>query len=445
MKTDLKFDHALIEVNRESAIRLLVKLKREVVPGSSERNRVNIGLVIDRSGSMHGRKLEYVKEAARNFIAHMKDDDIVSLVSFDDKITVDLPAAPVTEHSKVARDVISRMHPGGSTFLSGGYEAGMKQARKLLKEGVTSRVILLTDGEANVGETNLEALTGLAAAFQQMGVSTSTVGVGEGFNEKLLGAMAEAGLGNIYYIETPEEAHSVFDEELGYLMQVGARNVTVAFSPFIPGVAVGQFNKYREKEPGKFLIGDLFGGRERTLLLELGIPAQSQTGRLRLGEVHVDYSLIDGENVTTHRETFPLEIEVVEPGVIENVKPDFEVTKMLCNHIIAALKEDVLELLDRGEFDRAAALVRETIARVRAFGIDDTDLERELRDLQERSDMIAEYRHEYYMRDKKRLFYESTNVISGKMFAYEMLEERRKSSGFDPLEELKEKFRRKKS
>ncbi|KAA0264201.1 MAG: VWA domain-containing protein [Chlorobiota bacterium] len=445
MRTDLKFDHSMVEVRRERAIRLLIKLKREVVPGSSERNRVNIGLVIDRSGSMHGRKLEYVKEAAKNFIAQMKDDDTVSLVSFDDKVTVDLPAAPVKEHSRVAGDVIGRMHPGGSTFLSGGYEAGVKPARKMLKEEITSRVILLTDGEANVGETRLEALTGLAAAFQQNGVSTSTVGVGEGFNEQLLGAMAEAGQGNTYYIETPEEAHSVFEEELGYLMQIGARNVTVSFYPVIPGVALGQFNKYREQEPGKFLIGDLFGGRQRTLLLELGVPAQSQTGRLRLGEVQVNYTLIDGENVTGHSETFPLEVEVVQPGVIENVRPDLEVTKMLCNHIIAKIKEDVLMLLERGDYDRAAALVRETVARLRGFGIEDAELEREILDLQERSDMIAEYRHEYYIRDKKRLYYESSNVMSGKIFSNVLMEERRRSSGFDPLDEMKRLFRRKKS
>lgn len=444
VETGLKFDRSMVATGKESDIRLLIKLKREVDSGSSERNKLNIALVIDRSGSMHGMKLERVKDAAINFVEKMKDDDIVSVVSFDDLVTIDLPPAPVREHARSAAGVIKAMHSGGSTYLSGGYEAGFTQTKGMHKNGVTSRIILLTDGEANVGEIRLEALTGLAATKLTNGISTSTVGVGEGFNEQLLGAMAEAGMGNTYYIQTPEDAVSVFEEELGYLMQIGAKNVTVKIVSSFPGMSLGQFNKYPEKEPGKYLIGDLYGGKERTLLLEFGIPSIAQTGKVHLGEVQLNYDLVDGENLTSHTESFPLEIDVVSPEMLKSLSPDKEVTLALCNYILAKVKEEILVLLEHREYEKSVALVMETMDKIRAFGIEDPALERELRDLEERSRMIAEYREDYYMIDKKRLYYESSNMMTGKAYANLQMNLREESSGFNPLEKLKRTITRKK-
>lgn len=439
MRTGLKFDRSKVAVNKESDIRLLIKLKREMEAGSSERNKLNIALVIDRSGSMHGSKLERVKEAAKTFVHKMKDDDIVSVVSFDDHVTVDLSSSTVRENCRRAETAISSMHSGGSTFLSGGYETGFMQAKRMHKNGLTSRILLLTDGEANVGEIRLEALSALAASKLSEGISTSTVGVGEGFNEQLLGAMAEAGMGNTYYIQTPADALSVFEEELGYLLQIGAKNVTVSVVSSLPGVSLGQFNKYPEKEPGKFLIGDLYGGKERTFLLEFGIPSIVQTGKVHLGEVRVDYDLLDGENHTSHTESFPLEIEVVSEEELQNVKPDSEVTLALCNYILARLKEEILVLLEHREFEKAAALVTETLAKIREFGVSDATLEREITELEERSRMISEYREEYYMADKKRLFFESSNMMRGKAYANAQMNLREEMSRFNPLEDLKKK------
>jgi Ca-activated chloride channel family protein len=443
VKTEIKFDYAKVPVKQSIEIRLLGKLLIDDVTTKLEkRNKLNVALVLDRSGSMSGNKLERVKDAAVSFIKKMKDDDIVSLTSFDDHVIVELlPAVAIEQRTSGVKKIIS-IRSGGSTFLSGGYEKGFELAKENHKSEMISRIILLTDGQANVGIIDGGKLSSIAKQFAEKGISTTTIGVGEDFVEQLLGSMADSGLGHTYYIETPQDAESVFEEEIGYLLSIGARNIVYTFKASISGISIGQFNNFVEEKSGSYVIGDLYGGKERSILLEIGIPAIQNIGKHKIGDIQIDYELLDGEQTTKKSITFPVEIEVVEASVASGINPDKEVVENLCIFLIANAKKEMLLLMERREFEQVQKVIEVVIEKVKAFGISSELLETELSELKLKADLVGEYGNEYYMADKKRLFYESNNAMKGEVYASKALHSRRENSDHDPLEKLKKFFKK---
>ena len=133
-------------------------------------------------------------------------------------------------------NLIEGISIGGTTFLSGAYEAGYKAASQNKSTKNVSRVVLLTDGLANRGETDPEKLAQMAEKILSDGITTSTVGVGNDYDESLLGKMAENGGGGTYFIENPEDAEGVFLEELGYLKSLAATGLEITFNKKVDGI-----------------------------------------------------------------------------------------------------------------------------------------------------------------------------------------------------------------
>ena len=167
------------------------------LPPSADRRKLNLAVVIDRSGSMaDARKLEYVKAAVHQLVDRMGPDDVLALVAYDHQVQVPWPARRIDGNREALHRIVSSLYPGGRTFLSGGLEEGYRQARAMRGRGYVSRVVLLSDGLANVGVTSRGALRERASMMSEQGVSISTFGVGFDFDEELL-AMTAAGGGGI--------------------------------------------------------------------------------------------------------------------------------------------------------------------------------------------------------------------------------------------------------
>lgn len=197
MKTTILLDHEPVAAGR--VVRLLLRLEADAPP-RTDRLPLNLSLVLDRSGSMHGGKLTAAREAAALLVRRLAPEDVVSVVAYDDEVETVAEPATGAAQAELPRE-IERIETGGSTNLSGGWLRGRELvARNLLERGV-NRVILLTDGQANVGITDPQRLTGLAAEAGRQRMTTTTIGFGADYNERLLRAMADAGGGNTYYIE----------------------------------------------------------------------------------------------------------------------------------------------------------------------------------------------------------------------------------------------------
>ncbi len=436
MKTGIRRDYSAIPGGKPFNIRLLVGLEWEQEV-RTDAPAFNIGLVLDRSGSMSGEKLERVKEAAEGFFRSIKPADHAALVSFDNEVKVEIE--PV-EGASIDEKVISKIkaiRSGGTTYLSGGYEQGYDLIKSFHQRGVFSRIILLTDGIANVGEQNPEKLAMIAKKFAAAGITTSTIGVGEDFEENLLNSMAESGGGNNHFVETPAEAKEIFADELGSLLSLGATGTMVRFISHVKGLSAGQFNYFDRDNQGRYIIGDVYYRRERTLLLELDIPAQSAEGILQLGELEVSYRQPGRSEEPVKTETFPVTISIVSDEEFAGVRPDPEVIKHLCRILIARAKLKMLDLMRKGKFKEADKEIKKVTAKVKQFNLNDDEINGEIEVLEERRHLMLDHGHAYFISDQKRLFFESSNAGSGRIYANRAMYERRIISEYDPLDKLR--------
>ena len=210
---------------------------------SGERPAVNLALVLDRSGSMQGDRIAKAREAAIAAVQRLDERDYVSVVVFDDRIDVLAGAQTASEQNKSAIiEKLRTVEARGATAIFGGVSAGAAELRKNLARGLVSRIVLLSDGAANVGPSSPEELGLLGAALVKEGISVSTLGVGLGYNENLMATLATRSDGNTYFIENGDDVPRIFDAELGDAFQVAAREVrlSVRFRDAFPVELIGR-------------------------------------------------------------------------------------------------------------------------------------------------------------------------------------------------------------
>jgi Ca-activated chloride channel family protein len=229
-------DRTLLRAGVRSTRHILYRITAPTTTTRRARLPLNLAIVLDRSGSMSGGKLKRVVTAARAALRHLGPADRFSVVSYDAQITVDVASTMATpmavEH---ASDLLGRLQPGGSTALAEGWLRGAEQVALHADGGeALQRVLLLTDGQANVGERDPARLAEQADGLRHRGIRTSTFGVGHGFDEHLLSAMAEAGGGNFHYLDTAESLEQLLAAEVGEALEVTLPQVTLTIDADCP-------------------------------------------------------------------------------------------------------------------------------------------------------------------------------------------------------------------
>ena len=272
------------------------------VPATDKRDRapLNLALVLDHSGSMHGEKLQYVKQAAAHVLDLLDERDRTAVVIYDDEVTT----LAGSEHRgadarRAVAERIQSIRTGGSTNLSGGWLQGCQEIAAHQREEFLNRALLMTDGLANVGITDVEELAKHARELRRRGVSTSTFGVGLDFNEQLLELLADEGGGHFYYIERPQQIPAMFQRELGELLTVVAREAALVIR--IPkGVSVellGDVPHERDGERLRIFLGDLFAGQQRLLYTKVLTPPDMPGSKLVL-RAELVYANLEGRSTT---------------------------------------------------------------------------------------------------------------------------------------------------
>jgi Ca-activated chloride channel homolog len=273
----------------------------DINPGSAkERPPLNLSLVLDRSGSMSDEgKIEYLRRAAKLAVDRLGNRDTLSIVEYDDSITLMWPARRVGNTSEV-KAMIDRLDPRGSTNLTGGMMRGVDEAKGALDgpasaDGTITRVILMSDGLANVGITNPQEIAGLVRGAKREGVRISAMGLGRDYDEDLMQSVAENGGGRYYYIEHPTQMARVFQEELGSLFDTVARDVEIRFSgtAVVRKVEVVGYDDAKGSRETKRGLEDVFAGEKRAVLLRMEVAAPL-SGQVDLGQVTVNYKVAKG-------------------------------------------------------------------------------------------------------------------------------------------------------
>ncbi|MBU0713168.1 VWA domain-containing protein [bacterium] len=266
-----------------------------------DRIPLNLALVIDRSGSMaRERKLDYAKNSAKFIVQNMSDDDIVSLITYESKVQLIVPAQNAQNKRKII-GLIDDIETGGSTNLSGGMLEGYSQIAKNLKTGQVNRVLLLSDGLANEGVTRADKLQEICYDKSIQGMSISTFGVGADYDEDLLLGLAELGVGNYYFIHSPEEIPTIFASEMSGLLAIAAQNVKIQIQT-APGIKVldvfGYLSETNENQT-QVSIGDIFSNDHYSITFELQLP-KTIADSLQVANVVLQYDDVVNKGNRVH-------------------------------------------------------------------------------------------------------------------------------------------------
>ncbi|MFO8070754.1 MAG: VWA domain-containing protein [Polyangia bacterium] len=259
--------------------------------GPARRTPVNASIVIDRSGSMSGQKMRKAREAAHLAVDRLGDDDIVSVVTYNHGVQVLVPATKVRNRAAIHRR-IERMIADGNTALFAGVSKGAHEVRKFLAVNRVNRVILVSDGLANVGPSSPGELGRLGASLAKEGVSVSTIGLGRGYNEDLMVALARSSDGNHAFAENGVDLVRIFDYEFGDMLSVVAREVevTIRCSPGVEPVRVLGRPAQIAGDTIFARLNQITSEQEKFLLVELRIPASAEDASREVASVDVRYA-----------------------------------------------------------------------------------------------------------------------------------------------------------
>ena len=297
---DIKFtpEKNGILLNQENTFDVLLKISSEVEdsPKETERLPLNLSLVIDRSGSMNGEPLEEAKKCASMLVDRMSEKDRLSVVTYESHAEVLVTSQPVSHKSRL-KSQIRGITTGGMTALYDGWSLGAEEVAKNSNDNFISRVLLLSDGQANRGLTDDDVIASHCRKMAEAGVTTSTYGLSEHFNENLMAGMASAGQGQAHYGQTAEDLMDPFQEEFDLLEALLARRMRLRMMPE-KGVSFEVLNGYSQDKEGRFIMPDLAFGADVWALLRIKINAdlcsKKSGSKLKLLSAYIDYLDQDG-------------------------------------------------------------------------------------------------------------------------------------------------------
>jgi len=334
-------------------------------PERGHRSPINLAVVLDRSGSMQGPKIEKARQAAGVAIDHLGDDDYFSLVTFDNDTDVLIAPERVggERHREDMKARIDRIRPGGGTAIHAGVTLGAKQVRRYLEKELVNRVILLSDGIANVGPSRTSDLSALGRELRRDGLSVTTVGLGDDYNEDLMTALAEASNANYYYVRDAEKLPGIFAEELGAARSLVARGVTLRIR--VPeGVRLKEIIGQPEIEcrgrSADITLPEYFGGDKRRFLARC-IVEEKSSAALEIAAVDLKYEPAGGGTAGPQQQAANVNFTDEEKKSDASLRMEVVREVSIAENRLA--KEQAVKFADEGKKRDAADVLRSQAAR----------------------------------------------------------------------------------
>lgn len=291
VKFDFQTSHPMLETGEKQTIYLRINLVGEDPPKKDARPPINVAIVMDKSGSMQtGDKIEQARDAAILALESLGPEDIVSVVTYDTSVQVLVPATKLTHRDQVISQ-IRGIQPGGSTALFAGVSKGAEELRKFVEKERINRLILLSDGLANVGPSAPGDLGELGDSLRKESISVSTIGLGLDFSEDLMTQLATRSDGNHYFAENGTDLARIYENELGRVQAIVAKKVRIDIH-CAEGVRPVRVLGREAEISGRHVwldLNQLYASIDRSVLLEVEVPAGTAGNELKLAEASVSY------------------------------------------------------------------------------------------------------------------------------------------------------------
>jgi Ca-activated chloride channel family protein len=354
---DIQTDRALVPANTDVTRYLTVTLTAPDPGRRTDRPSLNVAFVIDRSGSMAGHKFEMATKAVEQAIRLLDERDRFALVCYDHEVQTLVASAPATAETKaLALQRLRALDARGNTDLCGGWMRGAEEVG-------TGRVLLLSDGLANNGETNPDVLARKSAELRGKGIATSTFGVGADFDEALMSRLATDGGGHFYFVERPAQIPDFLTSELGDSLQVVARDARVIVDGG-PGVEVTTLNEFPVEtlpDGTHVRLGDLVAGQTVTVVLASRVQARPMGA-----ETALTVRLADRDQALFPQ---PMSVEWrVASAADDTAQPiGVEVLVAVATQLAARARAAAVDANRRGGYADAARILAQAAAAIRAL------------------------------------------------------------------------------
>jgi Ca-activated chloride channel family protein len=349
-----RLGHSVLRAAEQGESYLYAELRADPNKVARTPAPLNLAIVIDRSGSMRGKKLDNAIAAARGAVRRLRDGDAVSVLSYNTATEI---ISPVTSIDATSRErvgaALGSMTAQGNTCISCGLELASELLRQ--RSGMVSRILLLSDGEATAGVRTVEDFRAIAARCREAGTSITSIGVDVQYNERVMAELAIESNGRHYFVENADGLPRIFDQELESLTHTIASGAELVVTP-APGITVVQaYDRTYRREGSRVVVplGTFAAGEQKTFLARLGIPA-SAPGIHPVTEVELRYrDLVEGR-AKDHRGALSVSLSP-DPSLVSALDPLVELRLSRSESRKALF--DANELFRAGRVDEARAVV----------------------------------------------------------------------------------------
>ncbi|MTA41386.1 MAG: VWA domain-containing protein, partial [Actinobacteria bacterium] len=363
-------DVDLVAVESTDQVTLLVDLTAPTNPGQVNRPGQAVQVVLDRSGSMAGAPLQAAKNSLLKLVDRLAPQDSFGLIAFDDSALVVVPMRTVTDHHlPTIKKAIKDLDTGGSTDLATGYLMGLRELNRVTTlTGGT--LLLISDGQANSGETDPKFFSEIAQKATEALITSSSIGLGIDYDEKILEAVAQGGGGAHRFAATVDEAVGAIAAEVSKLLDKSAINAMLRLTPTgvmtqAPAIELLQRLPYwKDGETYVVQLGDLYSGENRRFVIDIPLPGLAALGLCKIADLTVEYLDLSAKHEVSV--TMPVNVNVVPGDVAAGRIADSVVRAERLILQAQSVKSDAVADLQSGNRSDAATKLRSTAARLRS-------------------------------------------------------------------------------
>ncbi len=365
LKTEL--GHSVLLKNKKQKAYIRIHLEGDKPATTEDRPPVNITIVIDKSGSMGGAKMERAKDAAIMAVGRLSSEDIVSIVTYDNQVNVIVPATKVGDSDYIS-ERIEKIRPGGSTALYAGTEQGISEVKKFLDRNKVNRVILISDGLANIGPSKPDVVAELGKKAAQDGIAITTIGLGLGYNEDLMAKLAFNSDGNHAFVKNAGDLVAVFNNEFGDVLSVVAQDVEIEVifhEKVVPLRSLGR-EVIIEKNRVKVRLNQIYGAQQKEIILEVEAPEGLTEEELELAEIKISY--LDMKSKEKKSEQQSVQAKLVDDEKDWEKSANRSVMTSVTTQIAVIENERAVKLRDDGKVEEARGILNSNAAYLKSAG-----------------------------------------------------------------------------